>query len=271
MNAVTSKTSLALIVAIGLLTTPPVFAVDKDQQLIDQVQHYWGAQAKRDWNTMYGFLSPNEQATMTRAQYSEYLNKTTAFDYNNVQIKDKEIVDNMAWVAIEYDAKLILYPNAAPRHVQNWQLWQNTDTWHLIPSEQSQHYPRLPPKLRLATEETALMQRAKDAWSAKSIQDWKTFYSFLPSAYRTLVNLDSFLQKKSQYLYLNPNIDWAEVTQALKDKGLVEVSFAIKPNDPAASKLEPEPKNMLEKWFKQDGNWYIDVPLPTNKSASPKH
>jgi hypothetical protein len=234
------KKRLAIIMAASLVTSIPAWAVDKDPQLDEQIQRYWSAQAKRDWDTMYDLLAQKQKASITRAQHSELRNNSGAFDLSNAKVKDMEIVGDLAWVAVGFDAKLIRYPNAPARHAHIWQVWQKTDTWHPVPDNERQQFQTLPPKLRVAAEETTLANRAKIAWEAKTAQDWKSYYNFLSPAYRSLVSLDDFLKKKAQYLYPSTHIDWAEVTQAKKDQGEVKVTFWITPNAPAATKLEAQ-------------------------------
>lgn len=270
MKVMTINKSLIFIMAASLLTTSPTFAVDKDPQLDKQVNNYWSAQTKLDWASVYDLLTPKQQSSITRAQYIERRKKANAFSYSNAQIKDIEIVDDLAWVSVGFDARLLRYPDIPPKHVLNWQLWQKTDTWRLIVDEERKHYPVLPPKVRLIDEETTLAKRAKTAWESKTTQDWKSFYSFLAPAYQAIVPLNEFLQKKAQYLYSSTQVDWVEVAKADKDHGRVSVTFSIKPNDPAASKLEPQQQNMIEDWIKQNGEWYFAIPLPANKpSATP--
>lgn len=262
MKTMTLKKGLGLIVLASALTSSPIYASDKDTQLESQTQRFWSAQAKRDWNGVYDLLNPKDQATITRTQYSELRNKSGIYDSSNAKIISTEVVDDIAWVSIMFEAKIARIPNAPPRLIHTWQLWQKTDTWHPVSDVDRQKYQTLPPKLRLAEEETALATRAKAAWESKTAQDYKRFYSFLSPDYRAVVSLDNFLKKKAQYLYPSTHIDWTEVSQAKKDAGLVKITFTMKPSDPAAVKLEAQEKTLVENWTKQKGDWYFDIPLP---------
>jgi hypothetical protein len=268
MKVMKLKKGLRLLIAASLIASTPLWAIDKDPQLDGQIQHYWAAQAKRDWGAVYDMLTAKEQASTTRAKYIESQTKTGAFEYSDPQVKDMEIAGDMAWVNMGFNAKLLLYPNAPGHHIQIWQLWQKTDTWHPASEAERQQSPNLPPKLRLVNEETALAKRAKAAWEFKTAQDWKSFYGFLSPAYQAIVPIESFLKKKAQYLYPSSHIDWAEVAQVKKDLGVVKITFTLKPNDPAVSKLEAQEQNLVENWVNQNGEWYFDIPLPSG-AANP--
>jgi hypothetical protein len=270
MKLITTHKNLGLIVLAGLMASTPLFALDKDPQLDSQIQRYWAAQAKRDWGVVYDLLPSQEKATSTRAQYTEFRNKTGVFDFTNAKTSYVEIADDLAWVATDFDAKVWRFPKAPARHSQMWQLWQKTDAWHPASEAVSLQHPPLPPKLRLPADETALTIRAQNAWQAKSTQDWKAFYSFLPPGYRASISLEEFLKKKSQYLYSAAHIDWVQVPQMQKDQGTVKITFAIKPNDAVAAKLDAQERTLAENWLKQNGDWYFDIPLPpTEKTAQP--
>jgi hypothetical protein len=268
MKLITPHKNLGLIMLAGLLASPPLHAIDKDPQLDSQIQHYWTAQAKSDWGAVYDLLPSQDKAASTRAKYIEFRKKTGVFNFTNAKTSYVEIVDDLAWVATDFDAKVLRFPTAPARHNQMWQLWQKTDNWHPVSEAVRLQHPPLPPKLRFPADETALTARAQAAWQAKSTQDWKGFYSFLPPDYRASVSLDEFLKKKSQYLYSAPHIDWVQVPQMQKDLGTVKITFAIKPNDAIAAKLDAQERTLTENWLKQNGDWYFDIPLPAAEKTA---
>jgi mRNA-degrading endonuclease YafQ of YafQ-DinJ toxin-antitoxin module len=262
MKQMTTQKSLMLIVLANLLANTSVYALDKDPQLDAQLTRYWTAQTKRDWSATYDLLDAQDKALLSRTQYSEFRNNTGVFDPINPKTADLEIADNLAWVLTDFDAKIWRFADAPTRHSQLWQLWQKTDTWHPASEAERQKHPALPPKLRLPSEESTLAERAKNAWLAKSSQDWKSFYTnFLPPDYRASVSAEEFLKKKAQYLYSSTRVDWAQVVKAKPDEATVKITFGIKPNDPLAAKLDAQERGVIESWIKQKGEWYFNIPM----------
>ncbi len=140
-----------------------------------------------------------------------------------------------------------------------WDVWRNVDGWRPVAKTEREAWPKWPPSRARLRRKRRSPRDARGSGRRKVAQDWKTYYRYLILRSRHGSRSKKFLTRKAKNYYLSPRVEWTEV---IADKGRARVAFLAKSNDPAMSKMEPEPTSSIEKWVKTNGNWYLDVDLP---------
>ncbi|MBK7593160.1 MAG: hypothetical protein IPI27_18430 [Betaproteobacteria bacterium] len=127
-------------------------------------------------------------------------------------------------------------------------------------------------KLRSAADEAVLRDRVVGL-GGQDQRGLEGVYVYMPPWFRDRVSLEKFLGNKALYVYLSPQVEWVE---AKGDQGRAKVTVATRHNDPAATKMKPQPDRFVESWIKVDGTWYLKVPPPRRlqnpqRKASSEH
>jgi len=108
------------------------------------------------------------------------------------------------------------------------------------------------------SDEEIVRERATRWWECRLQRDYKSQYDLWDPAYKSKVNLDSFMAGMGSNIYYKYEIKNVAVTG---DTALVTVEYVSKiglrvPN------LEPEPQTTEtdQEWVKVDGAWYFKCP-----------
>lgn len=253
-----------LAMAWGMGTMPAFAAADR-QDLEPLAKRYWAAEVAMDYEAVYGMLSASEQATISRQDYVTMRREGGPPRYLTAQIGEFAHDGDLAWVYLTFDWVFSHHPNAGSRPGYAWQLWRHADGWHPVPPMERDQWPLYPPKLRSAADEAVLKERVVGLWRAKTSENWKDVYAYMPPWFRDRISLEKFLGNKALYVYLSPQVEWVE---AKGDQGRAKVTVATRHNDPAATKMKPQPDRFVEAWIKVDGTWYLKVP-PPEEAAEP--
>ena len=253
-------------VAAFVVGTTPAAADDR-QVLESLAKRYWAAEVEQDYGTVYTMLSPGMRDTMTRDEYVTFRKEVGPARYTDAEVGEIAVAGDLAWVHVKARWGLPKFPNAGARPGAMWQLWRRTDGWTPVPLDEREQWPILPPHLRPAADEAALLQRVTGMWKAKAEQDWKGVYGYMPPWYRERMPLEKFLRNKARFLYVSHRVEWVEVEG---DDARARIAIAYKFNDPAATKMPPREESLIEPWAKVDGNWYLKAGLPEEPEAAAK-
>lgn len=260
-NSFTMAVSLIFLILSAYLPVNIAHAQDDTSQLIERANQYWQAKVKGDYAVLYDFLSPEEKGSETSQEYATRMKDKGVFQFLSFKIEDAQISSEIGWVRVDYETKPIRYPKLNPSHRNSWTLWKKIDQkWYPMSTGVATTYPTLPPKLRLAEEESALTKRAEAYWTAIQNQDMETVYKYYEPKFKATMSLEEFMKKKQMNLYLSHRIDWAEVSSP--NFGVVRVTFSSRPNDQTLAKARPIEKSLLESWVKVDNEWYRSLTKP---------
>jgi hypothetical protein len=250
--------------AWGMGTMPAIASADR-QGLEGLVKRYWAAEVDQNYGAVYDMLEAREQDPIPRQDYIEVRKGGGPARYLTAEVVELAYDGDLAWVYVTFDWVFSHYPNASPRPGYAWQPWRYADGWHPVPLLEREQWPSLPPKLRSAADEAVLKERVIGLWQAKTSEDWKSVYVYMPPWFRDRVSLEKFLGNKALYVYLSPEVEWVE---AKGDQGRAKVTVATRHNDPAATKMKPQTDRFVESWIKVNGTWYLKVP-PPEETAQP--
>lgn len=259
---------LALLFALGALAAGAArAAADDDRQLVEQLaKRYWDAEVALDYGAIYDMLSASEQQSVARDEYVRSRRDVGPARYMAAEVGEIVLSGKVAWVRVKGDWALPRQLYAGARPGSTWQVWVKEQTWHPVPPDSRDQWPRLPPHLRPVADEAALAKRASEMWQAKIDQDWARVYAYMQPAYKARVSLEKFLQSKARFVYVTARVDWTEVR---RDGPRARIVLSYRLNDPAASKMEPLHEELFEPWVKVDGEWYLDAPPPGRDPRAP--
>ena len=247
-----------VVMAFCVGTMPALASADR-QRLEDLAKRYWAAEVAADYAAVYVMLSPGEQATISRADYVAVRKNGGPPRYLTARIDEFAYDGDLAWVYVTFDWMFSHRPDAGSRPGHAWQLWRYADGWHPVAPLERDQWPLYPPKLRSAADEAVLKERVIALWQAKSRDDWKGVYVYMPPWFRERVSLEKFMGNSALYVYLSPEVEWVE---ANGNQGRAKIAVATRHNDPAATKMKPQTDRLIESWIKVDGTWYLKVPPP---------
>lgn len=254
--------AIFLTLLLGLaLPVPARSAEDQVKALRDRAVKLWDARVKADWSTAYEFLSPSEKAKVTKEQYVTTNQQKGPLKYSSYKLGEVHVDGDFGWVHTEYEAVPFVMPQAPPKKIKYWQVWEKVaGTWYPVPKEGRDRAHKLPPKLRPLKDEAALTARVNTFWQAREKEDYRTVYDMCSPAFRQKVSADEFLQAKARNLYLTHKVEFVEVEG---DKARAHVTFTFRPNDPNLTKMAPSEESTVQPWIRIDGQWYLDAQSPS--------
>jgi hypothetical protein len=245
-------------------------AIVDDASLRDRVARFWAAEVRQDYVAVHALLSADEQRRSSRDEYVAIRTHKGPFRYLRADVVEVDGERDLAWVHVKFDWTT---PRVAALRStgETWQLWRYQDGWFPVPGTDRELWPKLPPKLRPRAEEVALKERVQRLWNAKVAEDWRGVYEYMPPDWRQRMPLEQFLRSKARFVYSTPVVEWVEIGE-LGD-ARARVSFGQRLNDPAISKMKPQPTSLIEPWIKVDGTWYLNLfvldPPPAAAQVSP--
>jgi hypothetical protein len=241
---------------VGLVVSTAAAASPVDTQLLEPLaKRFWAAEVQPDYEAVYDMLSPAEKNSITRDDYVKQRREVGPVRYLAAEVGEIEFAQELAWVHVKFEWMFPRYPSPG-KPASTWHLWRYADGWHPIPLGQRDQWPEFPPRLRPAADEAALAKRTAGLWKAKAEQDWKGVYSYMPPEYRARIPLEKFLSSKARFLYINPQVEWVEVTG---NEARASIAFLYRFNDPSVSKMPPIEQKVIEPWVKVDGDWYLNT------------
>jgi hypothetical protein len=262
----TRQRLLVHLLAAVVVATATLGAADDVAVLKDRATRLWQGRVTGDWNTVYDLMSKEEQAQVPKDRFVAFQSKGGVFRYTSATVGDVSIDADLAWIAVEFTVQASQYEGVPARNVKTWDLWRKqSDEWRPVAKGLLDQFPRRPPHARNGVEEQALAARVNAVWEARRAQDWKKVYTFLDPDFRQREPIETFLARRSQYVYLGHTLEWAEVTE---DRGRVKVSYDYKFDDPSLSKMEPKRNTEFEEWVKIDGQWYRFMPPPPPQGSN---
>jgi hypothetical protein len=225
--------------------------------LRERAERLWTAKAEEDWATVFTFGPPGEYATREQAEFVAWSREKEPFRVQSYQI-GRVLTDGkeLGWVELDYSAAVRKYPDLPPRDAHRWQKWFFvTGEWYPIPLRELSLYPESP-VLRNAVEEARLLERFKEAWTAKHDGNWHQLYELTDPRDREDVSEDQFAEVEGAFEYLSYDLHWVQV---ISDRGNVRVSYRHDIADPSLAKLPPRTLSIAEDWVKYEGEWYRDL------------
>lgn len=243
------------VVVFGLVWSSS--AKDDKDVLTSAARNFWEAKVKGDHAKVYKYLSSEERGELTEEQFLAQMRGKQAYQFISYKLGAVETAKDLGWVETETTVKLEKYPTLPPRTVHRWEVWRKMgDDWRPLPIKREDEAPKLPPSLRPAEEETALAKRANDFWESKKRGDWNYLYQLCEPKFRESVSREEFLQSKALHLYLDHQIEWAEVSG---DRGKTRCTYMYAYNDPSLAKMDPLQGSVVEEWVKVEGAWYREI------------
>lgn len=229
---------------------------DAKETLKERALTFWNARAAGDWATEYRFLQPGDTHGGTEQEFIEFREGPGgAFRFSSVKVGEVAVAKGLGWVKVSYDSQSVALSEVPPEHHEIWDIWEEHDgQWYPMAKEERKQVPQLPPELRPAAEETALLNRAEGFWKAREQQDTGILYGFLDPDYQKAVTREQFVQQKPKHAYLSHRIEWVEV---VKNRGRVKVAYTRKPNETGTqAKVDGAEAMTTEEWYKIGGQWY---------------
>jgi hypothetical protein len=247
----------ALVLGLLLLSTSMWSSAENELgDFRERVKVYWEARVKGDFAVLYDFHGEAQKEQLSRDEYVNASKETFPFRVLSYKLGAAEMDGDIAWVNVSYSAALVKYSNLPPRELQVLQVWiKSNGSWRPVPQEHVDNFPK-PPRLRAVAEEPVLTKRAEGYWEAREKQDLARIYEYCDPQFRGRIPRDQFLQKTMGYFYLSHRIEWVE---AIGNNGRVKVTYFVRPNDPAMSKLTPIEETKVERWVKMEGEWYRHI------------
>ena len=258
----------ALAVTLAVSCAPGSASADPAEDaktLKDRVQKFWEARVQDQWEVVFDLMSLEEQQMANdREKFAAYQREKGWFKYTDVKLGEAFVDKDLGWVEVTFTTGLRQYPAMPPQTSTLWDVWRKVDgTWRPVPQPLLEQFPKRPPAVRSAEDETALTARVHALWNARQAQDWGTIYDMLDPVYRAANPKEEFLKRRSKYRYLRHKIEWVEVNGA-QARGKVYFQQIL--NDPTLHKLEPPDEAAIEPWAKIDGQWYRVMEKPKGGS-----
>ena len=231
--------------------------------LRDAAEVLWTARVAADWATMYDFQRSSSREQTSREEYVEWADENIPFKWNSYELGGVHVHGLIGWVEVKQNVGMRKMAGIPPRETTVWERWMNEDgRWIPVASAAAENLPRVPVKRDLE-EEAVLGDRFALSWQYRHGGDWDSLYDMTCSESRAATTKAQFREAQDMLIFVRCRVEWVEV---VGDQGRVASFVQFKYNDPSMERMEPKTTIVIERWIREDGQWLLHNPRPTEEA-----